>query len=54
MVVRFGDVQIEEKDCRHPVVVVLASVHQHLSVLLAQGPADRRSLDELGASAYDC
>jgi hypothetical protein len=49
-----GNVQISEEDCRHPVIVVLAGMYQHLRVLLVQGPADRRSLDELGASAHDC
>jgi hypothetical protein len=45
--------QLAEEDARQRVVVVLAGVHEHLLVSLAQRPRDGGRLDELWPVAYD-
>ena len=47
LVIGRGDTELAEEHGRQLVVVVLAGVHEHLLVALAQHARDRRRLDEL-------
>jgi hypothetical protein len=51
VIIRRREPQFLKKDSRHVVIVVLASMDQHLAVLAPQRPAYRRSLDKLRPGA---
>ena len=53
MMIRRGDAELLEEDVRHPVIVVLAGVHQHFREAAAQRRAERRRFDELRARSED-
>ena len=52
VVVRLWDIQFSEEDRRHPIIVMLSGVHQHLGMACrSQGFAHRCGFNELGSGA---